>query len=117
MATTIFAAQALTAAGWRQNVTVKIGNDGLITDIFENSNTADHRVGILLPALSNVHSHTFQRAMGGLAERQGPQSFDDFWTWRKVMYRFLELLTPEDVQLQANSTTFIMTKVVGNMLK
>jgi hypothetical protein len=37
MATTIFAAQALTAAGWRQNVTVKIGNDGLITDIFENS--------------------------------------------------------------------------------
>ncbi|MFT5543386.1 MAG: formimidoylglutamate deiminase [Glaciecola sp.] len=110
MATTIFAAQALTAAGWRQNVTVKIGNDGLITDIFENSNTADHRVGILLPALSNVHSHTFQRAMGGLAERQGPQSFDDFWTWRKVMYRFLELLTPEDVEAIAAQVHLEMIK-------
>jgi formimidoylglutamate deiminase len=101
MATTIFANQSLTSSCWRKNVTVEVGNDGLITGIFEKAKTADHYVGILLPGLSNVHSHTFQRAMGGLAEKQGPQPFDDFWTWRKVMYRFLALLTPDDIEASA----------------
>jgi len=35
--------------------------------------------------------------MAGLAERRGP-SGDSFWTWREVMYRFLERLDPDDVQ-------------------
>ena len=35
--------------------------------------------------------------MAGLAERRGPQA-DSFWTWREVMYRFLERLTPDDVE-------------------
>ena len=50
-----------------------------------------------LPGIPNIHSHAFQRAMAGLAERQTAQR-DSFWTWRALMYRFLDHLTPEDVQ-------------------
>lgn len=98
MATTISAKQALTAEGWRRDVTVSVDDAGTISNIAETCAPADHAVDILLPALSNVHSHSFQRAMAGLAERRGPSAHDDFWTWRKVMYRFLEILTPDDVQ-------------------
>jgi formiminoglutamate deiminase len=57
----------------------------------------DERHGLGLPGLPNVHSHTFQRAMAGLSERRGTGA-DSFWTWRETMYRFLERLTPEDVE-------------------
>ncbi len=98
MAVTIFAEQALMPTGWMQNVTVTIGHDGFIESVGAGSGAgADHRVGVLLPALSNVHSHSFQRAMAGLAERRGPSPRDDFWTWRKIMYRFLDILTPDDI--------------------
>ena len=50
----------------------------------------------VLPALCNVHSHGFQRGMAGLSERQS-QADDNFWSWREIMYRFLDRLTPEDV--------------------
>ena len=51
----------------------------------------------LLPAMSNVHSHAFQRAMAGMTERRGPGP-DSFWTWRRLMYRFLDVLSPSDVE-------------------
>ena len=35
--------------------------------------------------------------MAGLTERAGPEG-DNFWRWREVMYRFLSVLTPEDVE-------------------
>lgn len=94
---TIAARQALTDEGWQQNVIVEIDENGLISAISNESVTTNRTFGILLPALSNVHSHSFQRAMAGLAERRGPDAFDDFWTWRKIMYRFLEILSPEDI--------------------
>src|SRR5688572_25748289 len=34
-----------------------------------------------------------QRAMAGLTETRGPAA-DDFWTWRELMYRFVERVTP-----------------------
>ncbi|MEM9495399.1 MAG: formimidoylglutamate deiminase [Pseudomonadota bacterium] len=95
--TMIAAKQALTPDGWRKDVVVDIGDDGRISSIDARSCDADHTVGVLLPALSNLHSHSFQRAMAGLAERRGPNAHDDFWTWRKVMYRFLEVLSPDDI--------------------
>ena len=98
MTTTIFARQALTHTGWRQNVTIEIDDEGFINGISDQKTQPDKSVGVLLPALSNVHSHSFQRAMAGLAERRGPYAHDDFWTWRKVMYRFLEIVSPEDIQ-------------------
>ncbi|MEL7466772.1 MAG: formimidoylglutamate deiminase, partial [Pseudomonadota bacterium] len=55
-------------------------------------------VGALLPAPANLHSHAFQRAMAGMTERRGPAGRDSFWTWRDLMYRFLDQLSPEDVE-------------------
>jgi formimidoylglutamate deiminase len=101
MSKTIFANQALTSDGWRQNVGIEIDEQGVISDISDTYENADHSVGVLLPALSNVHSHSFQRAMAGLAERRGDNPYDDFWTWRKVMYRFLEILSPDDIEVIA----------------
>ena len=98
MLTEIAANQALTAEGWRENVTVQVADDGRILRVGPTQEVADVRVGILLPALVNVHSHSFQRAMAGLAERRGPAGNDDFWTWRRVMYRFLEILSPDDIE-------------------
>ncbi|MFS8064523.1 MAG: formimidoylglutamate deiminase [Luteimonas sp.] len=49
-----------------------------------------------LPGLPNIHSHAFQRAMAGLAERQG-DARDSFWTWRELMYRFAGRITPESL--------------------
>lgn len=47
-----------------------------------------------LPGLPNLHSHAFQRAMAGLAERQSKPE-DSFWTWRELMYRFAGRLDPD----------------------
>ena len=50
-----------------------------------------------VPGLANLHSHAFQRAMAGLTERRGSES-DSFWTWREQMYRFVERLSPDDLE-------------------
>ncbi len=52
---------------------------------------------IRLPALATAHSHAFQRAMRGTAQRRGSDPRDDFWTWRGQMYRAATSLTPESI--------------------
>lgn len=52
---------------------------------------------IELPALATAHSHAFQRAMRGDAQRPGPSGTDDFWSWRTAMYSLAEALTPESI--------------------
>jgi formimidoylglutamate deiminase len=97
---TIFAGAALLPEGWAEGVRVTLGADGRIAAAQAGAApaTGDHRADILLPAAANLHSHTFQRGMAGLAERRGPAGRDSFWTWRDTMYRFLDLLAPEDVE-------------------
>jgi formimidoylglutamate deiminase len=46
------------------------------------------------PGIANLHSHAFQRAMAGLAERQGDPA-DSFWTWREAMYRIAARFDPD----------------------
>jgi len=102
--TSIIAKQALLPSGWAQNVLVEIGTDGRINNVTPNANdndgrlSADHSAGVLLPSPVNAHSHAFQRAMAGLTERRGPNPNDSFWTWRQLMFRFLDQLTPADVE-------------------
>ena len=50
-----------------------------------------------LPGMSNLHSHAFQRAMAGLAERRGPGD-DSFWTWRETMYGFTSRIGPDELR-------------------
>jgi formimidoylglutamate deiminase len=52
-----------------------------------------------LPSLSTAHSHAFQRAMRGRAQRPVHEAAtpDDFWTWRGQMYEVASSLTPESI--------------------
>jgi formimidoylglutamate deiminase len=50
-----------------------------------------------LPAFVSAHSHAFQRAMRGLAQRRAPNQPDDFWGWRDAMYGVAASLTPESI--------------------
>ncbi|MGP1355468.1 MAG: formimidoylglutamate deiminase, partial [Roseicyclus sp.] len=97
--TTLWAARALTQEGWTDGVRVSVDAGGRIATVGQGApEPADTRVGILLPAPVNAHSHTFQRAMAGLTERRGPDPRDTFWTWRALMFRFLDRLTPDHVE-------------------
>jgi formimidoylglutamate deiminase len=82
---------------WARDVLVEIGPDGAIASVTPNAprGDAEDAGGPLVPGMPNLHSHAFQRAMAGLAERMGARD-DSFWTWREVMYRFLSRLAPED---------------------
>ena len=88
---------ALLPDGWARHVRLETA-EGRIAAVHTDAAPLpeDDRYDILIPGLSNVHSHAFQRGMAGLAERRGPTG-DNFWTWREVMYRFLDRLTPDDV--------------------
>ena len=97
--TTLHLAQALLPEGFAENVTLTL-DQGVIMSVAAGQAapaSATRLAGLALPGLPNLHSHTFQRGMAGLAERRGA-SEDSFWTWREVMYRFLDRLSPEDVQ-------------------
>lgn len=99
---TLHLEQALLPDGFRENVAVEV-LDGVITGITGGAAPqpgAQHIPGLTLPGMPNLHSHAFQRGMAGLAERRG-ESADSFWTWREVMYRFLDRLDPDDVQALA----------------
>lgn len=93
---------ALLPEGWARNVRVEI-DGGVIALVAPEADAsgAERVAGIALPGLPNVHCHSFQRGMAGLAERRGP-AHDSFWTWRDVMYRFLDRLTPDDVEAIAS---------------
>ncbi|MGF9759711.1 formimidoylglutamate deiminase [Microvirga sp. 0TCS3.31] len=92
---------ALLPGGWARNVGLDIEGGAIAAVHTEASAENRERVsGIALPGLPNLHSHSFQRGMAGLAETRGPEG-DSFWTWRQVMYRFLGSLTPDDVEAVA----------------
>jgi formimidoylglutamate deiminase len=47
-----------------------------------------------IPAMPNAHSHAFQRALRGRAERPGGAQDDDFWSWRTEMFSLAGALDP-----------------------
>lgn len=82
---------------WQHDVRLTV-EDGRIAVLETGVEAAqdDERHAAALPGLCNVHSHGFQRGMAGLSERRSRPD-DNFWSWREIMYRFLDRLTPEDV--------------------
>ncbi len=96
--TKIFASKILTSSGWKENITVEVNAYGHIEKLRTDTKEYDHHVGCLLPAPVNAHSHSFQRAMSGLTEYRGPNPKDSFWTWRKLMFKFLKQLDPDIVE-------------------
>jgi len=90
-------ATAYLPTGWASNVRVVIAAGRIAkieTDVAALAGDECHTIA--LPGLGNLHSHAFQRGMAGLAERRG-QTDDSFWTWREVMYRFVERMGPDDL--------------------
>ena len=97
----LFAELALISEDWAHNVRISVGNDGKITNVESGVKPGPHdrelRNRILIPAMANLHSHSFQRSMAGMTEKRAIK-LDNFWSWRELMYSFLEQLNPEHVE-------------------
>ncbi|MBI1778076.1 MAG: formimidoylglutamate deiminase [Proteobacteria bacterium] len=98
----LFAAAALLPEGWTERVRFEIAGDGGLARVTAGASPegAQRLSGPVIPGMPNVHSHAFQRAMAGLAEHRGAGD-DDFWTWRQVMYGFVERLGPDQIEAVA----------------
>jgi len=94
----IWSKTALTAQGWQRDVAVTLDGQGRIARVATGQPPQGERVDILLPAPANAHSHAFQRAMAAMTEARGAHGRDSFWTWRQLMFRFLDRLTPAHVE-------------------
>ncbi|MBU2327759.1 MAG: formimidoylglutamate deiminase [Alphaproteobacteria bacterium] len=109
---TLFCERVLLPEGWTSDVMIGIDDGGMIVSIQPGrTRDADSMLsaGPVVPALQNLHSHAFQRAMAGLAEQAGSTD-DSFWTWRETMYRLVERMSPDDVEVVA-------TKLYSELLK
>lgn len=101
---TLYCQRALLASGWAERVSIDIDAAGTITAVETDAVSvpfgAESLRGIVVPGVPNCHSHAFQRAMAGLAERRGSGN-DSFWSWRDAMYRLLRHIGPDELQVVA----------------
>lgn len=95
---TLDAAMLWTPAGWQADAGLDIDAAGRIVAQRAAEPTASDRW--IVPGIANLHSHAFQRAMAGMAERQTNPA-DSFWTWRETMYRFAARFDPDSLQAVA----------------
>ncbi|MBU8537770.1 formimidoylglutamate deiminase [Falsiroseomonas tokyonensis] len=104
MSKTFLASAALLPQGWARDVLIEADAAGFITAVTPDAAPlgATRRLsGAVVPGVPNLHSHAFQRAMAGGAERRSPMGQDSFWTWRETMYRFVGRFAPEDAEAVA----------------
>jgi formimidoylglutamate deiminase len=92
---TFKARQLWQEAGWQDHAVLAIDSRGYLTSAAGES--PQYLDSWVLPGMPNLHSHAFQRAMAGLAERRGPGD-DSFWTWRETMYGFAARIDPDTLQ-------------------
>lgn len=97
--------------GWRRNVVISVDPAGDIVDVAPDDVVTTARLvnGAAIPGMPNAHSHAFQRALAGLAERSTSDA-SSFWSWREIMYRLAARMTPE-------SLNAIAAQVYVDMLK
>ena len=96
--TSLWFETALLPGGWASRVRIE-ARAGRIDSIVTGADpeAQDEQHAIALPGLPNLHSHAFQRGLAGLTERRGTQS-DSFWSWRELMYQFVERMDPDDLE-------------------
>ena len=115
LTSSVWARNALLSDGWVSNVLIAIDHSGTIISAEakqkprENSEILN---GALIPGITNLHSHAHQRAMAGLAEKsaRAQNHKDSFWSWRRVMYHYLEQIQPDDLYAIANQLYLEMLK-------
>ncbi|WP_375749723.1 formimidoylglutamate deiminase [Vibrio sp. HN007] len=105
-----FAKRALISNVWKKDVRFEVEN-GVIVSVKTDSNAdqAIYLTGPTIPSMVNLHSHAFQSAMAGLAE-VCHNANDSFWSWRDVMYKMVQSLTPDDVRVIATQLYIDMLK-------
>ncbi|MFT3820069.1 MAG: formimidoylglutamate deiminase [Rubrivivax sp.] len=99
----LWAPQAWIDGRWQAQVLLEIGADGRWQRISPGCPAPDGvepLQGPVLPGLVDAHSHAFQRAFVGLAERRDGEH-DDFWSWRDRMYGVALRITPEQLRAVA----------------
>ncbi|WP_062059289.1 formimidoylglutamate deiminase [Aquimarina longa] len=89
--------------GWKENTSITVNHNGIITDIssFDSQHSLPNEItnGFVIPGFQNAHSHAFQYAMAGLAERhEGGTNPDDFWGWREAMYQLALSMNPDQME-------------------
>ena len=81
--------------GWQANAMLGVDAGG---SLVKPAATSVEPLGMwVLPGMPNLHSHAFQRAMAGLAERKGRVD-DSFWSWRETMYAFAAAIGPDELK-------------------
>lgn len=105
----LFAEHALLPGGWARDVLLEWNDRGCLITVQPDSGIPEgvaRAAGPLLPGMPNLHSHAFQRAFAGLTEYRSPNpcaEHDSFWSWRTLMYRFANALTPEHLRAIASA--------------
>ena len=95
-----WAAQAWVEGRWQRDVLLEVGPDGHWLQVQDGQPCAEgvtRLEGPVIPSLVDTHSHAFQRAFAGLAERREAGD-DDFWSWRDRMYGLALRVTPEQLR-------------------
>jgi formimidoylglutamate deiminase len=97
----VLAPTALLPEGWVEQVRIEIDAAGTIVSVQPagSAHAARRLAGPVLPGMPNLHSHAFQRAMAGLAEAGGANTF---WSWRQVMYRCAAAMGPDEIEAIAS---------------
>jgi formimidoylglutamate deiminase len=101
--TLLWAPRAWIGGAWAERVLLRAGADGRWQDVTAGVGApaeAEVLPGPVLPGLVDAHSHAFQRAFAGLAERR-EGAHDDFWSWRDRMYRVALAISPEQLRAVA----------------
>ncbi|MGH8444796.1 MAG: formimidoylglutamate deiminase [Solimonas sp.] len=99
--TVLHVEQLLSADGWLKSARLHFAGRRIVKiEAGVAAQAGDERHAVIVPALSNLHSHAFQRGMAGLAEIRGSAT-DNFWSWRDTMYRFASRMSPEQLQAVA----------------
>ncbi|TAK53357.1 MAG: formimidoylglutamate deiminase [Gammaproteobacteria bacterium] len=93
----LWTARAWVDGSWQDGVLLMIDRGGhwaeICTGIARCPAGAQALSGPALPGLVDAHSHAFQRAFAGLAERRD-EARDDFWSWRERMHGVAARITP-----------------------
>ncbi|MET0518153.1 MAG: formimidoylglutamate deiminase [Burkholderiaceae bacterium] len=107
-----WAALAWVDGRWQREVRLSVGRDGCwqAIEIGAPDEGAQVLPGPVIPSLVDTHSHAFQRAFAGLAERREADE-DDFWSWRDRMYGLALKLDP--AQLRAIAAQLYLELLKG----
>lgn len=95
----------LQTSGWISPGYVGVDDNGLVQYVSDKTPRDAIALevvdGFALPGFQNAHSHAFQFAMAGMAEKHATGSTDDFWSWREAMYQCALTMDPDHVEAVA----------------